>query len=127
MKIIHLEMKKMSPDTPCTAHEEQIQSNSRKIAELETRADYKEKMIDSVNNKMEKMDNKLDELLDGFNDFKIQSKQDDAQLELRLKAIETEQQVLKDTDVKNREDSNRRLALVTLILGFLTFYFNFMK
>lgn len=117
----------MSPDTPCTAHEEQIQSNSRKIAELETRADYKEKMIDSVNNKMEKMDNKLDELLDGFNDFKIQSKQDDAQLELRLKAIETEQQVLKDTDVKNREDSNRRLALVTLILGFLTFYFNFMK
>ena len=37
-------------------HEDEIQTHSRKIEALEVRADYKEKMIDSLNEKMEKMD-----------------------------------------------------------------------
>ena len=41
-------------------HEEQIQGISRKTAELEARADYKEKRIDELNTKMNEMDKKLD-------------------------------------------------------------------
>ena len=44
-------VKIMSEHVDCF-HEEQIQGQSRKIAELETRADYKEKMIDKLNENM---------------------------------------------------------------------------
>lgn len=117
----------MVVETPCTQHEEIIQDHARKIAELQTRAEYKEKLIDSLDDKMEKMDKKMDELLEGFNDFKIESTHDDTQLELRLKAIETQQVVLKEISDKNRADANMRLGIVALVFAILTFYFNFMR
>ena len=42
-------------------------SYSRKIAELETRADYKDKRIDDLYVKIEKMENKIDTLNDNVN------------------------------------------------------------
>ena len=118
----------MVVDTPCTQHEEIIQNHSRKIAELETRADYKEKMIDSLDDKIEKMDKKIDELLDGFNDFKIESNHYDAQLELRLKTIETQlelqEQKIRDNKVDNESRTNRLFLIIGTVLTVITIIVN---
>jgi uncharacterized coiled-coil protein SlyX len=107
----------MVVDTPCTQHEEIIQDHSRKIAELETRADYKEKMIDSLDDKIEKMDKKIDTLLDGFNDFKIESNHYDAQLELRLNTIETQIELQNQKIRDNKADSDSRVNRLFLVIG----------
>lgn len=107
----------MAVETPCSQHEEIIQNHSRKIAELETRADYKEKMIDSLDDKMEKMDKKMDELLDGFNDFKIESNHYDAKLELRLNTIETQIELQNQKIRDNKADSESRTNRLFLIIG----------
>ena len=45
-------------ETPCTQHEEQIQENSREIAELKARADYKDKRIDELKKDMHEIKQK---------------------------------------------------------------------
>ena len=89
-------------------HEEQIQGISRETAELEARADYKEKRIDELNNKINEMDKKLDILVQGFNDFKMDSNKGDVELEIRLKTIETDHKNLKETLKKKEEDEQKR-------------------
>lgn len=107
----------MANDLPCQTHEEQIQYISRKTAELETRANYKEKMIDDLNDKMDKMDEKMDTLLTGFHDFKLQSNKNDTELELRLKAIETKLE-LQDKQIQdNKEEHDKRLNRYFTIFG----------
>ena len=98
-------------------HEEQIQGISRKTAELEARAEYKEKRIDESNTKMNEMDKKLDILVQGFNDFKVDSNKGDVELELRLKTIETDHQNLKDSIKDKEKDDQRRFNNQMLILG----------
>lgn len=110
-------VKKMPEHIECF-HEEQIQGQSRKIAALETRANYKEKRIDELSNKMDKMDNKLDEILEEFNNFKMQSNQDDTELELRLKAIETEL-------VVQKQNVKVWISILGIFFTLLTFYFQF--
>ena len=44
--------------TPCSEHEQQIQQNTREIAELQTRADYKDKRIDELNDNMKDLKKK---------------------------------------------------------------------
>lgn len=100
-------------------HEDQIQGISRKTAELEARADYKEKRIDELNNKINEMDKKLDVLIQGFNDFKVDSNKGDVELELRLKTIETDYKNLKES-LKNKEtDDQRRFNNQMVILGII--------
>jgi len=82
-------------ETPCNEHETQIQQNTREIAELQTRADYKEKRIDELYNKMEKMDEKIDEINKNVNTIIQSSIESDNQLELRLTKLETTVRVLK--------------------------------
>lgn len=106
-------------------HEEQIQSQSRKIERLEARADFKEQRIDELNNKMDKLNDKFDEVIKGFNDLKMESKTDDTQLELRLKAIETELDLQKQTTKDNYLKLSAIIAIITVIFVILTFYFNF--
>ena len=117
-------------------HEEQIQGISRKTAELEAKAEYKEKRIDELNTKIERMDNKIDVLLDGFNEFKLQSTEGDTALELRLTTIESEQDNLKgliksilENNQQEKEEQQRRfnnaIAVVTIIFVILSFMFNF--
>jgi uncharacterized coiled-coil protein SlyX len=106
-------------------HEDQLQGISRKTAELETRADYKDKRIDELNIKIDKMDEKLDKVLEGFNEFKIQSNKDDKELDKRLTAIETKQDLQEKTTKDNREEVKLWIAIITVIFLALTFYFNF--
>ena len=116
-----------NPDYTCI-HEEQIQSQSRKITELETRADYKDKRIDDLYTKIEKMENKIDILNENVNRLILQSQQGDTDLELRLKAIETELALQKQTSLENHNRVSQLLAVVgvglTIITILINIYFN---
>ena len=109
-------------------HEDQIQGQSRKISELEARADYKDKRIDEVYNKMDKMDAKIDKLSENVNQLVLQSTKDDKNLELRLKAIETELALQKQTSIDNHNRMSSLLAVVgiglTIITILINVYFN---
>ena len=115
----------MSVEYDCI-HEEQIQSQSRKIERLEARADFKEQKIDDLNKKMDKLNEKFDTVIQGFNDLKLQSKSDDKELELRLKAIETELELQKETTKNNYTKLSLIIAVITVLFVILTFYFNFL-
>lgn len=108
-------------------HEEQIIGQSRKIAELEARANFKEKMIDELNHKFNEMDKKIDKINESVNQLLLQSKQDDKDLELRLQAIEKELELQK----QNRKDDIQKISLViaiiTVIFVVLTFYFSYLR
>ena len=105
-------------------HEEQIQGQSRKIAELETRADYKDKRIDDLYVKIEKMENKIDTLNDNVNQLILLSNKGDTDLELRLKAIETELELQKQTSIDNHNRVSQLLALVGVGLTIITILIN---
>lgn len=105
-------------------HEEQINTHSRKIAELDTRADYKDKRIDELYVKIEKMEDKLDTLNDNVNQLILQSSKDDNQLELRLKAIETELELQKHTSLENHNRLTSIVALVGVGLTIITILIN---
>ena len=107
----------MTPETPCTEHEIMIQDNTKKIAELETRADYKDRRIDQLDNKMDKIDNKLDKLTDNVNNIMLHSIQDDNNLNQRV------------TTLESRQDTLYKLLLATpaiiALLGVLAAYIAF--
>lgn len=83
-------------------HEEQIHNQSRKIAELETRADYKEKMINELNEGMKEVKKSMDSLDKTITDFIFKSINDDSNLrelvnkqDNRITALETTNKTLK--------------------------------
>lgn len=83
-------------------HEEQIQNQSRKITELETRADYKEKMINDLNESMKEVKQSIDSLESTITDFILKSINDDStlrelanDLDNRITALETTNRTLK--------------------------------
>ena len=82
-------------ETPCNEHEQQIQENSRQIAELQTRAEYKERRIDELYNKIEKMEDKIDNINENVNKIVQSSIESDNKLEQRLTKLETTVKVLK--------------------------------
>ena len=115
-------------DTPCQDHEEQIQNNTRQIAEVQTELRFKEKRIDDLYLKMEKVENKIDIMNENINQLILQSNKDDTQLELRLKAIETELAIQKQTNIDNHNRVSSLLAVVgvglTIITILINVYFN---
>jgi len=115
----------MTPNLHDCHYEEQIQGQSRKIERLEARADFKDKRLDNIDRKIEGMDKKMDELLEGFNQLKIQSNKEDSQLELRLKAIETELAANKEQVNDYRNRFTMILSVITIFFTALTFIFNF--
>lgn len=122
----------MTPlETPCNEHETQIQQNTREIAELQTRADYKEKRIDDLYHKIDKMEEKIDELNKNVNKLVQNSIKGDSDLELRLKAIETELSVQKEVTQQNHNRFTILLAVVgvglTIITILINVYFNVIK
>lgn len=107
-----------------TAQNEYICIKEDKIAELEARAEYKEKRIDELYNKIEKMENKIDQLNTNVNKLILQSTTDDKDLELRLKAIETELALQKETNIKNHNRLTAVLAIVGVGLTIITIMIN---
>ena len=76
-------------------HEEMLNGQSRKIAELETRADYKEQMILDIKKDMKAMSDKMDKLSDDVNDYLLKSVQDDKDIDKRVTSLESTVSVLK--------------------------------
>ena len=105
-------------------YEEQIQNHSRLIERLKTRADYKDKKIDELNDKMDKMEEKIDKLTDNVNTLVLQSTKDDQNLELRLKALETELELQKQTSINNHNRLASILAVVGVGLTIITILIN---
>lgn len=85
----------MTPEHECL-HSELLQNHSLEIRELETEIKFKREKIDNIQMKIEEMDKKLDQLI-------LQSTKDDNELELRLKAIETELNLQKETTKNNHQ------------------------
>jgi chaperonin cofactor prefoldin len=65
-----------------------------KLAELEARAEYKEKRIEELDRKMDKIDGKLDKLTANVNNIMLHSIQDDNNLNQRVTALESKQETL---------------------------------
>lgn len=104
--------------------DDQLQAHSRKIERLEARSESREETINEIKKEIDKMDKKLDAILQGFNDFKMQSTHDDTQLELRLKTIETKLeanekaiQEARDKEKENRGKITTQVAIIGLIFS----------
>ena len=108
-------------------HEDKI----NKITELEAKAEYKEKRIHELYDKMDKMETKLDNLNENINTLILQSTKDDKELELRLKAIETELALQKQTTTDNHNRISSLLAIIgvglTIITILINVYFNIIR
>ena len=76
-------------------HESLIQSHSTDIESLKTRADYKDKRIDELYDKMEKMGNKIDTIKENVNTIMMKSVQGDSEIDKRVTSLETTVNVLK--------------------------------
>ena len=98
-------------------HESLIQSHSTDIQSLKTRADYKDKRLDDLDAKIEKMSEKLDKMNENINQLILQSNESDKDIEIRVKAIETELKLQKET-------TKNRLTLVGIGLTVITIGIN---
>lgn len=94
------------------------------ITQLQVHQDYETQRIDELKIQIDKMDKKLDKVLEGFNELKLQSNKDDNQLELRLKAIETELELQKQTNIDNHNRVSQLLALIGVGLTTITILIN---
>lgn len=124
----------MSPanETPCTEHEQQIQENSKKIAELETRADYKDVRITELIENNKRIEAKLDKLNETVNTVVVNSIKDDNDLKQRVVTletkIETQNNVLEKYKAEqrkqrkeDREKTNTYLSYISVGLALLVF------
>ena len=105
-------------------HEDLIQTQARDLERLKTRADYKDKRIDELYVKMEKMEQKLDTMNDNINKLIVKSNKGDTDLELRLKAIETELELQKQTSIDNHNRVSQLLAIIGVGLTIITILIN---
>ena len=101
-------------------HEEQIQGQSRNIERINAELNYKKERLDELKEDNKRMEEKIDDIKECVNQLIVKSKTDDDKLEARLVAIETEQTVMK-------EENNKKLVIIGIILTALTFYFNYVR
>ena len=105
-------------------HEELLQTQTKDLERLKTRADYKDKRIDDLYLKIEKMEEKIDKMNENINKLILKSNQGDTDLELRLKAIETELAIQKQTSIDNHNRVSTLLAVVGVGLTIITILIN---
>ena len=86
----------MTNEQPQTCyHEEEFQAHSRKIAELETKAQYKEEMIKDLKTDMKELNEKMDKLSEDVNNAIQKSIIGDNDIDKRVTSLETTVKVLK--------------------------------
>ena len=122
----------MTPvETPCNQHEEQIQENSREIAELKARANYKDKRINELIEDNKRIELKIDNLTDTVNKVMLNSIKDDNNLNQRVTtletAIETQDKILEKMEEKqrkgreeDRQKTNQYIAFIGIGLTILS-------
>lgn len=112
-------------------HEDLIQTQSKDLERLKTRADYKDKRIDELYMKMEKMEEKIDKMNENIQKLILKSTEGDTDLELRIKPIETELAIQKQTSIDNHNRVSSIVAVVgvglTIITIAINVFFNIIK
>ena len=82
--------------TPVTCfHEEEFQTHGRKITELETKAEYKERMIKDLKKEIKELNDKMDNLSNDVNEAIKKSITGDNDIDRRVTSLETTQKTLK--------------------------------
>ena len=121
-------------ENQCIQHEEQIQELSRKTAELEAHAGFKEQRISELIEDNKRIEGKIDNLTDTVNKVMLNSIRDDNDLKQRVLTLETksdtQEKVLKeyeDTQRKQREEDRAKttqyMAIIGTVIGVLSFIF----
>ena len=87
-------------------HEDQIQGQSRKIAELEARADYKDKRIDELKTDMHELNESVDGLEKTITNFILKSVNDDSDLKEYINKLEN-----RVTSLESRQDTIYKLVI----------------
>lgn len=118
----------------CLQHEEQIQELSRKTAELEAHASFKEQRINELIADNKRIESKIDNLTDTVNKVMLNSIKDDNDLNQRVLKLETksdtQEKLLKDYEAKakkQRDDerarTNQYLSGIGVAIAVLSFIF----
>lgn len=113
-------------------HEEQIVSQSQKLAELETKNGFKDQRINELIEDNKRIESKIDNLTDTVNKVMLNSIKDDNNLNQRVTtletAIDTQDKVLQQykADAKRHRDderarTNQYLSYITVGICVLTF------
>ena len=131
-------MKKMAAEQDYICIEkDQLTEQSKKIAELEAHAEFKEQRINELVEDNKRIESKIDNLTDTVNKVMLNSIQDDNNLNQRVIALETkiktQDDVLKtyeENAQKHREEdrakTNQRLTYITVGIGILTFVLTYL-
>lgn len=121
-------------ETPCIAHEEQIQELSRKTAELEAKNGFKAQRINELIEDNRRIESKIDNLTESVNNVVVNSIRDDKDLKeeiTKLKTkIETQDKFLEKFEEKQRKEreddrakTNQYIAVVGVVIAILSFLF----
>ena len=76
-------------------HEQLLQSQTKDLERLKTRADYKDKRINELYDKIEKMEDKIDTINENVTKIMMKSVQGDSDIDKRVTSLETTVKVLK--------------------------------
>ena len=82
------------PEYVCI-EKQQLAEHKADITALKARADYKELRIEELNDKIEKIDTKLDNISESMNQLILKSVTDDNELNQRVTSLENTVKVLK--------------------------------
>ena len=116
----------MSPTTgtPCVAHEEQIQENAKKIAELEAKNGFKAQRINDLIEDNRRIESKIDNLTDTVNKVMLNSIKDDNNLNQRVTTLETtiktQNDTIKQFEEKARKQRDEDRSKTNLRMGYIT-------
>lgn len=106
-------------------HEEQIQDHSLQIKALQTELNFKKEKLDEIKSDNKRMEQKIDEIKETVNQIVIASKTDDDELDKRITAIETRQEISDKKQKESIEKIKLWIAIITAFFMILTFYFNY--
>lgn len=131
-----LEMLPMNAETPCIAHEEQIQELSRKTAELEAKNGFKAQRINELIEDNRRIESKIDKLTENVNNIVVNSIKDDkdlkediTKLKTKIEAQEKNFEKFEEKQKQQRDDdrakTNQYLTVIGIGLGVLYFVLNF--
>lgn len=111
-------------ETPCTQHEEQIQENAKKIAELEAKNGFKAQRINELIKDNKRIESKIDKLTESVNKSILASVQGDSDLKERVLALETksetQEKLLKQYEEKARKQRDEDRSKTNLRMGYIT-------
>ena len=76
-------------------HEDKLQEAETKLAQLESRMEFKEEKMDQIIEDFKSMDKKLDKITENIHQLQLDSAKDDFNIDNRVTQLETTVRVLK--------------------------------